>query len=93
MLADILARCGAEMGKGEFGGGNDGPLWFLLRNRNSGPISESPDSTETCMYTEANAIASCMLTLFILYLYLSQVSCSEATDQLQSFFLCYHIKR
>lgn len=41
MLADILAQCGAEMGKGEFGGGNDGPLWFLLRTRNSDPTSEA----------------------------------------------------
>ena len=39
MLADISARCGAEMRKkGEFRGGNEGPLWFLLRMRIQGPI-------------------------------------------------------
>lgn len=63
MLADILAQCGAEMGKGEFGGGNDGPLWFLLRNRNSGPISEGPDCSKTCMCTKADTIISFILTL------------------------------
>lgn len=50
MLADILAQCGAEMGKGEFGGGNDGPLWFLLRTRNSGPTSEGPVYTQKQMH-------------------------------------------
>lgn len=37
MLADIVAQCGAEMGKGEFGRGSDGPL--LLRNGNWAQIA------------------------------------------------------
>jgi len=76
VLADILAQCGAEMGKrGEFGGGNDGPLWFLLRNRNSGPISEGPD----CLYTEANAMFFSQHT---------DICCSDATEHVQ-FFLFF----
>lgn len=35
-----------KWGKGEFRGGNDGPLWFLLRTRDSGPISEATVYTQ-----------------------------------------------
>lgn len=64
--------------KGECGGSNDGPLWFLLRTRNSDPISEGQFMRRTQCVGFLNNNCVYFISLQICY--------SGATERYKYFF-------